>query len=141
MPDVSAQSGEMKQHYCGCCGCEIPPKDEDLMWCKRCDKHVLHPKNRWIPWHERTYFAQHGKDCPFQVNVRERAALGEPAGEAVAAETSGRRGTSPVSPGSDTQVSAHVCGPFRHGRCVRCLRVQGIDIPGERAALGETDDK
>ena len=49
--------------YCGCCGNEIPYGE----WCLRCTQHLL-PKG--IPDWERTWFAQHGTDCPFQLKRR-----------------------------------------------------------------------
>lgn len=42
--------------YCGCCG---NPCVGD--WCCGCASHVT----RWGPPWERTYFAQHDKECPF----------------------------------------------------------------------------
>lgn len=59
-----------ERDYCGCCGCEIPPKDLGSMWCGRCESHVLHPDKRFIPWADRTYLAQHGKPCPYQVGEK-----------------------------------------------------------------------
>lgn len=45
--------------YCGCCETEATV---DGWWCERCFGHVL----RTGRVEERTYFAQHGEDCPFQ---------------------------------------------------------------------------
>lgn len=49
------------ESYCGCCGTEIQHGD----WCLKCSQHLL-PANRGLPIWERTYFAQFGKDCPYQ---------------------------------------------------------------------------
>ena len=48
-------------NFCGCCGRSIPYGE----WCLKCSQHLLPEKSHLPPW-ERTYFAQHGKDCPFQ---------------------------------------------------------------------------
>lgn len=49
--------------YCGCCGGEID--NGDAYWCSHCTDHVARATTAYL-W-ERTYFAQHGEDCPFQV--------------------------------------------------------------------------
>jgi len=49
------------QDYCGCCGNEVPYGE----WCLKCTAH-LKPAERGLSMWDRTYFAQHGKDCPFQ---------------------------------------------------------------------------
>jgi hypothetical protein len=47
--------------YCGCCGEQV--ERLDAPWCDPCAGHVL-PTGQW--W-DRTYAAQHGRPCPFQV--------------------------------------------------------------------------
>jgi predicted amidophosphoribosyltransferase len=52
--------------FCGCCG--NPNDGLDANFCARCLPHIKPFKKAWgdlQPW-ERTYFAQHGQDCPFQ---------------------------------------------------------------------------
>jgi hypothetical protein len=49
--------------YCGCCGRESSNSEIANPWCRDCRDHVL---VHGAPW-ERTYFAQHGADCPFQI--------------------------------------------------------------------------
>ncbi len=44
--------------HCGCCGVEISADQ----WCARCKRHLL--ANHLPPW-ERTWFAQFGKQCPY----------------------------------------------------------------------------
>lgn len=54
------------EHFCGCCGHEISatrPVDSD--WCGLCESH-LDPLTSMASWN-RTYFAQFGKPCPYQV--------------------------------------------------------------------------
>lgn len=46
--------------YCGCCGTATINGN----WCKRCSDHVL--KLGGAPW-DRTWLAQTGRDCPYQV--------------------------------------------------------------------------
>ena len=46
--------------YCGCCG--YGPTGGTL-FCRECDKHVINHGEL----HSRTYFAQHGQECPNQV--------------------------------------------------------------------------
>lgn len=58
--------------YCGCCGNEM--RNPDAVWCYRCTGSVKHLGPRHLPFHERTYFATHGEDCPFQVGSPMRAA-------------------------------------------------------------------
>lgn len=53
-------------HFCGCCGNQIihdPSADSEPQWCLRCLNHITADG---LP-HDRTYFAQHGADCPYQV--------------------------------------------------------------------------
>jgi len=47
------------EDYCGCCGNET---DADRLWCDRCEGHV---SDAFVSIWDRTYFAQHGTDCPF----------------------------------------------------------------------------
>jgi len=47
-----------KGDFCGCCG---RPAVGD--WCLECRAHLLSALGR-APW-DRTYYAQHGTDCPF----------------------------------------------------------------------------
>lgn len=64
-----------EQLYCGCCGNEIgqgPRSDPD--WCSRCQSHIK--GYTWAPPWERTFFAQHKRDCPFQVPTAEEADRG-----------------------------------------------------------------
>jgi hypothetical protein len=51
----------MATKYCGCCGRETL----NDWWCHECKAHVDPIVTK--PPHERTYFAQHQRDCPFQV--------------------------------------------------------------------------
>ncbi len=44
-------------NYCGCCG-----RHTSGEWCHDCQSHLL-PRGRDAC--ERTYFAQHGRDCPY----------------------------------------------------------------------------
>lgn len=46
--------------YCGCCGRECTGE-----WCLDCIGHLL-PRDGNIYPHERTYFAQFKKPCPFE---------------------------------------------------------------------------
>jgi hypothetical protein len=50
--------------YCGCCGRAM--MDGNIWWCEDCKLHIL-PVDMG-PFEERTYFAQHGLPCPFQVD-------------------------------------------------------------------------
>lgn len=51
--------------YCGCCGREITADDLPGMplWCDDCRPHLAASPHLW----DRTWFAQHGTECPFQV--------------------------------------------------------------------------
>ena len=51
------------EYFCGCCGRGLPTVG---IWCEDCLQHVV-ASNR-PPW-ERTYFAQHGVDCPHVMEV------------------------------------------------------------------------
>jgi hypothetical protein len=53
-------SDKLERSYCGCCGREMHP---DYDWCLLCRPHVAHAGPAW----ERTWLAQHGTGCPFQV--------------------------------------------------------------------------
>ena len=57
-PDEPEDDG-MPDSYCGCCGNEAYGD-----WCGRCRGHIA-PPNR--EEHMRTYYAQHHRDCPYQV--------------------------------------------------------------------------
>lgn len=57
--------------YCGCCG--RPTESTANDWCAKCLPHVIteeqgeeNLKLRGLPPWERTWFAQHGTDCPYQ---------------------------------------------------------------------------
>lgn len=50
---------------CGCCGREWTGD-----WCDKCRPHI--PKAFGAPPWDRTYFAQHGRDCPFQIRENEK---------------------------------------------------------------------
>lgn len=47
---------------CGCCGEQVL---DDEMWCANCCPHVLSEG----AWEDRTYWAQYGRECPFQVGI------------------------------------------------------------------------
>lgn len=53
--------------YCGCCGNEN--NSSDVSFCTRCLGHVL-PYGAG-PDHERTWFAQHGTECPYEDGSRD----------------------------------------------------------------------
>ena len=59
-------SRESEPDHCGCCGRETfgPTLRWYDGWCVDCEGHVL--RDSRPPW-DRTYAAQFGKDCPFQV--------------------------------------------------------------------------
>lgn len=46
--------------YCGCCG-NAQVHDDDV-WCVACKPHVS--RDRRMSFHERTYEAIHGNECP-----------------------------------------------------------------------------
>lgn len=50
----------MTKSYCGCCGRESGPGE----WCRDCRQHL---GSSLLPAFERTYFAQHGQSCPFDI--------------------------------------------------------------------------
>lgn len=54
----------MTKNYCGCCGTEISNYD---IWCKRCKSHVIPSSEYYNVW-DRTFLAQFGKPCPYQIN-------------------------------------------------------------------------
>ena len=56
--------------YCGCCGDEIPGESTVVRsWCQRCALHVNKESNLYLPPWDRTYEAQWGTPCPFQVGA------------------------------------------------------------------------
>jgi hypothetical protein len=63
---MKCECGDPKPHtdHCGCCGRPISNQE----WCTDCAKHLL-PYQRGLPPWDRTYFAQHGKDCPFEYSA------------------------------------------------------------------------
>ena len=62
--------------YCGCCG--RPCRGD---WCDDCLAHLRPPQDRgayaYTPAHQRTYFAQYHRSCPFDV-LRPNAKLVQP---------------------------------------------------------------
>lgn len=58
---------EVVTGYCGCCGNPVRPAD--ALWCFRCRQSPKHLGSGVVAPHERTYFATHGEDCPFQVGA------------------------------------------------------------------------
>jgi hypothetical protein len=50
----------LDKDYCGCCGRETPGS----VWCTDCRGHIKPPALGQTQW-ERTWFAQHEKECPF----------------------------------------------------------------------------
>ena len=58
---MKCECGDPKSHsgHCGCCGEPIPYGE----WCAVCMEHLLPEKPGLAPW-DRTWFAQHGTDCP-----------------------------------------------------------------------------
>ena len=52
---------ESVQFYCGCCGNEVDA--DDHIWCAMCRNHVGDRGPLW----DRTWFAEHGTPCPYQV--------------------------------------------------------------------------
>lgn len=54
----------MTKLFCGCCGREIKHGE----WCLKCSKHLL-PASTGLAMWDRTWFAQFGTDCPFQVRT------------------------------------------------------------------------
>lgn len=58
---------EVDELFCGCCGNGIGRSTRsDPDWCRRCKPHVRTYPASLPPW-ERTYYAQHKRDCPYQV--------------------------------------------------------------------------
>lgn len=60
--------------YCGCCGNPIGANARtDNDWCSRCRPHIARARREvggcFTPVWERTYFAQTGEDCPWQVTA------------------------------------------------------------------------
>jgi hypothetical protein len=64
MEKTDAANASIEQDYCGCCGRECR---RGHLWCQDCEAHLLPSEPRHRFSHERTYFAQHGKECPFQI--------------------------------------------------------------------------
>jgi hypothetical protein len=57
------------EDFCGCCG----KAAESLHWCNACIEHIGPRETRSgraIDLWERTYFAQYGIPCPYQVSGR-----------------------------------------------------------------------
>ena len=54
--------------YCGCCGRLVNRGDHGSVWCRRCAAHVLLSG----PFESRTFFAQHKRECPWQVSSSAR---------------------------------------------------------------------
>lgn len=53
--------------FCGCCGNSINPGTRsDPDWCARCRTHVA---GGVAPAWERTWYARHRAECPFQVRA------------------------------------------------------------------------
>ena len=56
--------------FCGCCGADLGHSREILQWCEACEAHLAPevfpvlgcPTPAW----DRTWFAQHGTDCPYE---------------------------------------------------------------------------
>ena len=51
----------LSEQSCLCCGGKLR---RNQLWCMQCKAHVI--LRYGLAMEERTYFAQHGKDCPFQ---------------------------------------------------------------------------
>lgn len=51
--------------YCGCCSGEL--ESQGQVWCDRCNGHV----NHGVPFHEGTWKAQCGNECPFAGQKRQ----------------------------------------------------------------------
>lgn len=58
---MSDEDDDLLENFCGCCGTQSASD-----WCRRCREHIA-PPNR--PEYERNYYAQHGEECPYQVEV------------------------------------------------------------------------
>jgi len=48
--------------YCGCCDRWAGQGYPHIYWCKDCEKHILSRERR--DYHNLTWFAQFGTDCP-----------------------------------------------------------------------------
>lgn len=60
----SLASDDATEDGCGCCGRKAL---DGSIWCDDCRTHVIQPKGiEHIAPHDRTFFAQHGKPCPFE---------------------------------------------------------------------------
>lgn len=62
--DRKNQGQYNKEQYCACCGVVLKGADYAGRFCQRCLKHAG-PAD--LPTWDRTFFAQHGIDCPYQV--------------------------------------------------------------------------
>lgn len=62
---MNCECGEPVDHasHCGCCGRPIGQFIEGDPWCEDCLPHLADYRIGIPPW-DRTYFAQHGTDCP-----------------------------------------------------------------------------
>jgi hypothetical protein len=54
-------------HRCGCCGGRLASPECDL-WCERCIPHT--DRTGTLDLWDRSYYAQHGKPCPFSADDR-----------------------------------------------------------------------
>ena len=52
--------------FCGCCGRVCRNEAE---WCFKCRGHVVQDADLRLPPWERTFGAQHGTDCPYEVDA------------------------------------------------------------------------
>ena len=76
-----------EKDYCGCCGREIDGRGgQSTIWCRDCEAHLA-PGGHGIKFWDRTFQAQHGKPCPFQVGV-----AGSKSAAAAAPKSKGRGG-------------------------------------------------
>lgn len=65
---MSPRRPQSEAVFCGCCGRAVrgsylDSEREPGDWCSQC---ITHLGKKGAPW-ERTYFALHGADCPWQV--------------------------------------------------------------------------
>lgn len=63
------EGASMRACFCGCCGNETDGGD----WCRKCRSHVAKTGTMY----ERTFYAQNGRECPYQVGLAERPQLTE----------------------------------------------------------------
>jgi hypothetical protein len=52
---------QTEREFCGCCGGRLESQTD--IWCKSCSRHVSRDLRFW----EATYYAQHKRPCPFEV--------------------------------------------------------------------------